>query len=111
MLSKKYIKKNTSSYTAPILIIKKPNKRLRVYINYKILNAFIIKNRNAFPLIYKILNRLCNVKQYSKFNVITTFNKIRIKKGNKKKTAFFTKYRLFKYIVMLFGLYNTLDTF
>ena len=44
MLSKEYIQKSTSLYATPILIIKKPNKRLYICVDYKALNAFIIKN-------------------------------------------------------------------
>ena len=51
------------------------------------------------------------MKIYSKFNIIAAFNKIRVKKGHEKKTAFLTRYRLFKYIIILFGLCNALAIF
>ena len=44
ILSKECIKKYIFFYTTSILIIKKLNKKLYIYVNYKILNAFIIKN-------------------------------------------------------------------
>ena len=44
ILSKKYIKESTFPYTTPILIVKKPNKGLKIYMDYKTLNTFIIKN-------------------------------------------------------------------
>ena len=97
-------------YTIPILIIKKSNKKFRICINYKILNKFIIKNRNTFFLIKNILIKLCFIKYYNKFDIITIFNEIRIRQNNKKKT-FFIKYNLFEYIVMFFELYNVFDIF
>ena len=51
MLEKKYIKLNTLSYITFILIIRKLNKRLRLYINYQALNVFKILNKNALLLI------------------------------------------------------------
>ena len=80
-----------------IFIIKKSNKRFRVYINYRALNALIVLNKNIFPLIKKTLIKLYAIKLYSKFDIIVTFNKIRIKEGNKYKIAFLTRYDLFKY--------------
>ena len=59
MLKKGYIRPNLSPYAAPVLIMKKPDNNLKVYINYRALNAFIIKNRNAPSLIHKTLFKLC----------------------------------------------------
>ncbi len=106
MAVKGFIRFNNSPYTAPILVVKKLIKRLRVCIDYRALNALTIKNRNIFLLIREILSRLCKVKYYSKFDVIAAFNKIRIKKGDEEKTAFLIRYGLFKYLIMLFGLCN-----
>ena len=111
MLSKKYIKSNTFDYIAPMLIIKKLNDNLRICVNYKTLNALIIKNRNALLLIKNILTRLYSVKYFSKFDIIATFNEIRIQQKNKKKTTFLTKYNLFEYVIMLFELCNAFNTF
>ena len=55
MLKKEYIKSSILFCTIFILIVKKSNKKLRFYINYRILNAFIIFNKNAFLLIKVIL--------------------------------------------------------
>ena len=41
-----------------ILFIKKKNKLLKFYINYKKLNAISIKNKYLILLILKILNQL-----------------------------------------------------
>ena len=62
MLNKNYIKFNISFYAAFILIIKKFNKELRLYINYRAFNTFIIFNRNALSLIKKTLVKLYAIK-------------------------------------------------
>ena len=43
---------------APIFLTMKLGGGIRFYINYKGLNAIIIKNRYPVPLIYKTLKRL-----------------------------------------------------
>ena len=111
MLGKQYIRPSTSPYAAPVLIVKKPDGGLRVCVDYRALNALTIKNRNAPPLIRETLSRLCSAKIYSKFDIIAAFNEIRIKEGDEHKTAFLTRYGLFEYVVMPFGLCNAPGTF
>ena len=94
-----------------MLIIKKLDNDLRIYIDYYILNTLTIKNHNILSLIRETLLKLYIIKIYSKFDIIVIFNKIRIKEGEKKKIAFLIRYNLFEYIVIPFKLYNTLNTF
>ena len=111
MLGKGYIRPNISPYVASILIIKKPDNGLRIYIDYRALNTLTIKNRNTSSLIRETIIKLYAVKVFTKFNIIATFNEIRITKGDKEKTAFLTRYGLYKYIVILFKLCNAPSTF
>ena len=110
-MGKGYIRLSTSLYITSVLIIKKPDRGLRVYIDYRALNALTIPNRNTFLLIKETLAKLYAVRIYSKFNIIIAFNKIRVREGYEYKTAFLTRYRLYKYIIISFSLYNVLATF
>ena len=111
MLGKGYIRASTSPYAAPVLIVKKPDGGLRICVDYRALNALTIRNRNAPPLIRDTLAKLCMAKWYTKFDIIAAFNEIRIKEGHEEKTAFLTRYGLFEYVVMPFGLCNAPSTF
>ena len=111
MLGKGYIRKSNSPYAAPVLVVQKPDGGLRVCVDYRALNALTIKNRNAPPLIRETLSRLCASRVYTKFDVIAAFNEIRIREGDEEKTAFLTRYGLFEYVVMPFGLCNAPGTF
>jgi len=84
---------------------------LRVYVNYRDFNALTIKNRNILLLIQEILQQLCKIKYYNKFDIIVVFNEIQIRLNNKYKIVFITCYDLFKYIIISFELYNVLITF
>lgn len=44
------------------------------------------------------------------FDIITVLNEICIQDENRKTTAFYMRYGLYEYFVMLFNLYNTLKT-
>lgn len=111
MLNKKYIKSNIFFYIASILIVKKLNEELRICVDYQILNFLIIKNRNAPFLIRETLIKLCIIKIFNKFDIITTFNEIRMKKKNEEKITFLTRYDLFEYVMMLFELCNAFNIF
>ena len=58
-----------------------------------------------------MLNRLVKVQYFTKLNIITAFNKIRVYKGDKKYTAFYIQWGLFKYLVILFNVKNGPSTF
>ena len=111
MLGKGFIRHSTSDFATPVLLVKKPEGGLRVCVDYRALNALTIKNRNAPPLIRETLARLYAAKIYSKFDIIAAFNEIRVREGDEEKTAFLTRYGLFEYVVMPFGLCNAPGTF
>ena len=111
MLEKNYIRQSISSYATLVLIVKKLDDDLRIYVDYRALNALIIRNRNTLSLIRNTLVKLYMTKWYIKFDIIVVFNEIRIKKGHEEKITFLTRYDLFEYIIMPFDLYNASSTF
>jgi len=62
-------------------------------------------------LIRKTLNALYSTKYFTKLNIITMFNRIRIVEGYKWLIAFITRFGLYKILVTLFSLYNAPATF
>ena len=71
----------------------------------------IIKNRHSLSLIMKMLNRLYDVKIFTKLNLKDIYHKIRIKKNDEWKIAFRTRYDHFEYLIMFFKLINALIIF
>ena len=47
----------------------KKDEELRLCVNYKSLNAIIIKNCHLLSFIIETLNRLCDVKRFIKLNL------------------------------------------
>ena len=111
MLKKNFIRFNKFDYAIFVLIIKKLEENLRMCVDYRVFNALIIKNRNAFSLIKKILTKLCAIKIYSKFDIIVAFNEMKMRKKNEKKIVFLIRYELFEYVVMFFEFCNAFEIF
>ena len=63
------------------------------------------------PLIDESLDWLGQAKQFTKFDLTSAYYWMRMKEGDKEKTAFRTRYRHFEYQVMAFGLSNTSASF
>ena len=57
----------------------KKNNELRLYVDYRDLNAIIIKNRHFLSLISETLNHLCESKIFTKLNFKNVYYKLRIK--------------------------------
>ena len=110
-LKKGFIQASSSPAASPVIFVRKPGGGLRFCVDYRALNAITIKNRYPIPLIQETLARLSKAKVYTKLDIIAAFNRLRIAKGDEWMTAFRTRYGLFEYLVMPFGLANAPSSF
>jgi transposase InsO family protein len=110
-LAKGFIRPSRSPFASPVLFVKKPGGGLRFCVDYRALNAITIRNRYPIPLIQETLDRLAKARYFTKFDVISAFNRIRVREGDEKYTAFRTRWGLFEYLVMPFGVKNGPGTF
>jgi hypothetical protein len=91
-LRKKWIVSNGAKYGSFVLFAKKSNDGLRLYMNYRKLNARIRKNTYPLPLIKKILERISRARVYIKLNIRQTFYRIRISEKFENLTTFRTRF-------------------
>ena len=77
-----YIQKFTNRANALMFFVFKKNDNLRLCINYKELNVFIIKNKCSFFLIDETLNHLMNVIYFIKLNFKNAYSCIKIRKND-----------------------------
>ena len=82
VLIKEWIKHSISSTKASILFVFKKDERFRLCVDYRNLNAVIVKNRHLLLLITKILNRLNDFKWFIKFNFKNIYYRICIKRDD-----------------------------
>lgn len=104
LLDKNYIRASSSPAGAPVLFVRKPGGGLRFCVDYRALNTISRADRYPLPLIKETLAKLSKCKWFTKLDVRAAFHKLRIKEGDEWKTAFRTRFGLFEWLVMPFGL-------
>jgi predicted aspartyl protease len=110
-LKKGFIRPSSSPAASPVLFVKKPGGGLRFCVDYRALNNISVKDRYPLPLVKESLNNLKGMNYFSKIDIISAFNNIRIKEGLEYLTAFRTRFGLYESLVMPFGLTGAPATF
>jgi predicted aspartyl protease/transposase InsO family protein len=110
-LDKGFIRASSSPAAAPVLFAKKPGGGLRFCVDYRALNARTKPDRYPLPLLHETLRQLSKARWFTKLDVITAFHQIRIAEGEEWKTAFRTRYGLYEWLVLPFGLSGGPATF
>jgi hypothetical protein len=106
LLDKGFIRPSVSPWGCPTLFVKKKDNSLRLCVDYRPLNAVTIKNKYPLPRIDILFDQLAGAKVFSKIDLRSGYHQIKIKPSNIPKTAFLTRYGLYEYLVMSFGLTN-----
>lgn len=107
MLNLGVIEKSNSSWSNPIVGVRKPNGKLRLCLDSRKLNH--VTKTDAFPLPYisRILGRLRGTRFLSSIDLSDAFWQIPLAPSDKEKTAFTVPGRgLFHFISLPFGLHG-----
>jgi hypothetical protein len=104
LLDKGYIHPSTSPWGCSALFVEKKDKGLRLRVHYHPLNAVTIKNKYPLPRINIPFDQLVGAQVFSKIDLRSGYYQIKIHAEDIAKTAFTTRYVLFEYLVMSFGL-------
>jgi hypothetical protein len=106
LLDKGCICPSSSPWGCPALFVKKKDQSLRLCVDYRPLNAITIKNKYPLPHIDILFDQLVSARVFSKVDLRLGYHQIKIRPEDVPKTAFSTRYGLYEYLIMSFGLTN-----
>ncbi|KAL0148225.1 hypothetical protein M9458_056457 [Cirrhinus mrigala] len=101
-----FIRPSTSPAAAGFFFVSKKDGGLRPCIDYRGLNNVTVKFRYPLLLVPPALEQLREATIYTKLDLRSAYNLIRIKEGDEWKTAFLTTRGHYEYQVMPYGLAN-----
>jgi hypothetical protein len=103
---KGFIRPSSSPWGAPMLFIEKKDGTQWMCVDYPSLNEVTIKNNYPLPWIEDLSNQMKGASVFSKIDLRSGYHQLKIRESDIPKIAFHTRYGLYEYTMMSFGLTN-----
>ncbi|XP_072765799.1 uncharacterized protein [Anoplolepis gracilipes] len=98
------IEESNSPWVSPVVLVKKKDGSKSFCIDYRKLKAVMIKVSYPLPRIEDILDQLSGNSWFSTLDLKSGYSQVKLRPGDRQKTAFFVENRLWQFTVMPFGL-------
>ena len=100
-----------SPWASAVVLVRKKDQSVRWCVDYRRVNECSVKDAYPLPRTDMCLDCLSGAKLFSTLDLQSGYWQIKMDETDQEKTAFTTKYGLFEYTVMPFGLCNAPSTF
>jgi hypothetical protein len=99
-----YICPSSSPWGAPVLFVQKKDGSQRMCVDYRSLNGVTVKNKYRLPNIDDLFDQMSGARVFSKIDLRSGYHQMKIRPSDIPKTDFSTRYGLYEFTVMSFGL-------
>jgi hypothetical protein len=89
-----------------VLFVEKKDGTQWMCVDYRSLNEVTIKNKYPLPRIEDLFDQMKGASMFSKIDLRSGYHQLKIRETDIPKTTFRTRYGLYEYTVMSFGLTN-----
>ena len=104
LINRGWVRKSTSSYSSPVVCVRKRDGTLRLCIDYRQLNERSVKDRRPIPRIQDALNCLKGNAWFTLLDQGKAYHQGFVKEECRPYTAFITPWGLYEWLRIPFGL-------
>jgi hypothetical protein len=101
-----YIQPSSSPWGASVLFVQKKDGSQRMCVVYRSLNDVTMKNKYLLPCIEDLFDRMRDARVFSNIDLRPGYHQMKIRPSDISKTILSTRYGLYEFTVMSFGLTN-----
>jgi hypothetical protein len=111
LLEEGFIHPSSSSWGAPVIFVLKKDGTQRLCMDYNALNEVTVKNKYPLPRIDDLFDQLRGACVFSKIDLRLGYHQLKVRECDIPKAAFISRYGMYEFTVMSFGLTNALAYF
>jgi hypothetical protein len=111
LLEKGFVHPSSSPWGAPVIFVLKKDGTQRLCVDYRALNEITVKNKYPLPRIDDLFNQVRSACVFSKIDLRSEYHQLKVRECDIPKTAFISRYGLYEFTVMSFGLTNASSYF